>query len=141
MLIISNNVSIPENEVAFSAVRARGPGGQNVNKISSAVHLRFDILSSSLPGYYKTRLLRLRDARINKNGVVVIKAQQYRSQQKNKEAGLTRLVELIQSVKTKPKHRVPTKPTKVSQKKRMDEKTKRGQLKRLRRKVIPDSPG
>ena len=139
MLVISNKVHIPENEVDISAVRARGPGGQSVNKVSSAVHLRFDILSSSLPDYYKTRLLKLRDARINKNGVIVIKAQQSRSQQQNRETALMRLVELIQSVKTKPKQRIPTEPTKASQKKRLDKKTERGQLKQLRRKIIPDS--
>ena len=139
MLTISNNVSIPENEVEISAVRAQGPGGQNVNKVSSAVHLRFDILGSSLPDFYKTRLLRLRDTRISKSGVIVIKAQQYRSQQMNKEAAVARLVELIQSVKSTPKQRIHTKPTKAAREKRLDRKTKRGQLKQLRKKIDPDS--
>ena len=139
MLTISNNVGIPESEVEISAVRAQGPGGQNVNKVSSAVHLRFDILGSSLPDFYKSRLLKLRDTRISKSGVIVIKAQQYRSQQLNKEAALARLIELVQSVKSTPKQRRHTKPTKVARQKRLDRKTKRGQLKQLRRKIDPDS--
>lgn len=136
MLVISNNVSIPENEIEISAVRSRGPGGQNVNKVSSAVHLRFDILSSSLPDYYKKRLLNLKDSRISKNGVIVVKAQQHRSQQKNREVALERLTRLIQSVKARPKPRLATKPSRASRKKRLDHKTKRGQLKQLRKKII-----
>ena len=136
MLVISNNVSIPENEIEISAVRSRGPGGQNVNKVSSAVHLRFDILSSSLPDYYKKRLLGLKDRRISKSGVIVVKAQQYRSQQKNREVALDRLTRLIQSVKVRPKPRLATKPSRTSQEKRLDRKTKRGQLKQLRKKII-----
>ena len=136
MLVISNNVSIPENEIEISAVRSRGPGGQNVNKVSSAVHLRFDILSSSLPDYYKKRLLGLKDRRISKSGVIVLKAQQYRSQQKNREVALDRLTRLIQSVKVRPKPRLATKPSRTSQEKRLDRKTKRGQLKQLRKKII-----
>ena len=139
MLTISNNVSIPESEVEISAIRAKGPGGQNVNKVSSAVHLRFDILDSSLPDFYKTRLLKLKDTRISKSGITVIKAQQYRSQQRNKEVALARLVELIKSVKAKPKPRIHTKPKKTARKKRLDRKTKRGQLKQLRKKIDPDS--
>jgi len=138
MLVISNNVSIPENEIELNAVRAQGPGGQKVNKTSSAVHLRFDITASSLPDYYKSRLLALRDQHINKDGVVVIKAQQYRSQQKNREEALDRLQRLVQSVKNQPKRRVPTKPTRSSRQKRLDSKTRRSQLKQLRQKVTED---
>ena len=138
MLFISNNVAIPENEIELSAVRAQGPGGQKVNKTSSAVHLRFDIMGSSLPDYYKTRLLALKDHHINKDGVVVIKAQQYRSQQKNREEALDRLQRLVQSVKNQPKRRVPTKPTPGSRQKRLDGKTRRSRLKQLRQKVTED---
>lgn len=135
MLVISKNVNIPENEVHTTAIRARGPGGQNVNKISSAIHLRFDILASSLPDYYKTRLLKLYDKRITKNGVIVIKAGRYRSQQKNKDSARRRLTELIQSVKTEPKRRIPTRPTQSYRKKRLDRKTRHGRLKQLRQKI------
>ncbi len=138
MLVISNNVSIPEYEIELNAVRAQGPGGQKVNKTSSAVHLRFDITASSLPDYYKSRLLALKDQHISKDGVVVIKAQQYRSQQKNREEALDRLQRLVQSVKNQPRRRVPTKPTRSSRQKRMDSKTRRSQLKELRQKVTED---
>lgn len=137
MLVISKQVSIPESEIIVSAIRAQGPGGQNVNKVASAVHLRFDIAASSLPDYYKQRLLKLNDARISKNGVVVIKAQQGRSQQKNKEIARSRLAQLVQSVKTIPKRRIPTRPSKASQRKRLEQKTQRGRLKQLRRN-LPD---
>ena len=138
MLVISNNVSIPEYEIELNAVRAQGPGGQKVNKTSSAVHLRFDITASSLPDYYKSRLLALKDQHISKDGVVVIKAQQYRSQQKNREEALDRLQRLVQSVKNQPRRRVPTKPTRSSRQKRMDNKTRRSQLKQLRHRVTED---
>ena len=138
MLVISNNVSIPENEIELNAVRAQGPGGQKVNKTSSAVHLRFDITASSLPDYYKSRLLAVKDQHISKDGVVVIKAQQYRSQQKNREEALDRLQRLVQSVKNQPRRRLPTKPTRSSRQKRMDSKTRRSQLKELRQKVTED---
>jgi ribosome-associated protein len=135
MLQISNNVTIPAREIEISAIRAQGAGGQNVNKVSSAIHLRFDIGASSLPGLYKERLLKLKDQRITKEGVIVIKAQQHRSQEMNKEEALRRLQELVRSVAVVPKKRRPTKPTRSSQKKRLDSKTRRGEVKLARGKV------
>ena len=123
---------IPENEVEFSAIRASGPGGQHVNKVSSAVHLRFDIKASSLPDHYKQRLLEKNDQRISREGVVIIKARQYRSQEKNRQEALLRLEELIiRSTKTE-KPRRATRPPKSSKKKRMDKKKARGHIKNLR---------
>jgi len=135
VLEISTNVSIPDNEIEFSAIRAQGSGGQNVNKVSSAIHLRFDIKASSLPEIYKQRLLRLRDHRLTKEGVIVIKAQQYRTQEKNREAALERLREMIKGVGVVQKVRRATKPTRGSQKRRMDSKVKRGKTKALRGRV------
>jgi ribosome-associated protein len=122
-------------EVEFSAIRAQGPGGQNVNKVSCAVHLRFDIAASSLPEAIRERLLALSDQRITQNGVVVLKAQQSRSLEQNKEDALRRLQELVDSVAVLPTVRRATKPTRGSQRRRLDSKTKSGQTKAMRGKV------
>lgn len=135
MLKISHHVAIDDKEIEINAIRAQGAGGQNVNKVASAIHLRFDIGASSLPDFYKTRLLKLRDRRISKDGIIVIKAQQYRNQEKNKLVALTRLQELIKAVAVTQKKRRPTQPTRGSQIKRMDSKTRRGRDKQLRKKL------
>jgi ribosome-associated protein len=134
-LRISNQVSIPLAEVDIQAIRAQGAGGQNVNKVSSAIHLRFDINASSLPDVYKERLRALSDQRITSEGVIVIKAQRFRSQDKNRDDALTRLQDLVKGVAITRKKRRPTKPSRNSQKKRVDRKTKHGQLKSLRGRV------
>ena len=127
--------TIPPDEVEFSAIRAQGAGGQNVNKVSSAAHLRFDIAASSLPDLLQERLLALGDQRISKDGVIVIKAQVFRSLEKNRAEALRRLEELISSVAETPKPRRPTKPTKASVTRRMDDKARRGAVKAQRGKV------
>ncbi len=136
MLQISNIIIIPDSELEISAIRSQGAGGQNVNKVSTAIHLRFNIEASSLPAFYKEQLLKLNDRRITQEGVIVIKAQEHRSQEQNREEALKRLALLIKSVVVLKRKRKPTKPTRSSQKKRLDSKTKRGQIKSIRRQAI-----
>jgi ribosome-associated protein len=136
MLQISQSVSIADDEIDMQAIRAQGAGGQNVNKVSSAIHLRFDIHASSLPENYKLRLFAIRDRRINSQGVIIIKAQQHRSQEQNKIDALNRLKELIKTAVVVPKRRQATRKTRASIRRRLDHKNKRSQTKSLRKKVF-----
>ncbi len=136
MLKINDTLSIPLQEISISAIRSRGAGGQNVNKVSSAIHIRFDVqASAAISDEDRERLLKVKDRRLSKDGVIVIKSQRYRSQDKNRSDSLERLAEMIRKALVEEKPRKATKPSKKSRQKRLDEKTKRGRLKESRGKV------
>ena len=135
MIVISRQVSIPDTELTITAIRAQGAGGQHVNKTSTAIHLRFDIRASSLPEYYKERLLEASHHLISADGVIIIKAQEYRSQEMNREAAIARLVAVIQTLTTEQKSRRPTRPTRASKERRLTSKAQKSSVKSMRGKV------
>lgn len=135
MITLSGQVSIPDDELTITAIRAQGAGGQNVNKTSTAIHLRFDIRASSLPEYYKERLLAASHHLISADGVIIIKAQEYRSQEMNREAAIARLVSVIQMLTTEQKSRRPTRPTRASKERRLNTKAQKSSVKSMRGKV------
>jgi len=137
MIEISPGLRLAEEELAFSAIRAQGAGGQNVNKVSNAVHLRFDVLSSSLPQEFKDAVMRVHDQRISESGVIVIKAQRFRSLEKNREDAVGRLLALLQLAARRPAPRIATKPSRAARARRVDEKNRRGLTKTLRRAPVP----
>ena len=132
MIVISRHVAIPDGEFEITAIRAQGAGGQHVNKTSTAIHLRFDIRASSLPEYYKERLLAASHHLISSDGVIVIKAQEYRSQELNREAALARLVAVIKDLTTEQKARRPTRPTRASKERRLASKAQKSSVKAMR---------
>lgn len=138
MLKVTNRISIPLSEIELSATRSQGPGGQAVNKTSSAIHLRFDIMASSMPDWHKRRALKIRDKRLTTEGVIVIKAQNERSQERNKQDALERLVEILAEAFKVQKIRRPTRPTRGAVRRRLDKKVQRGAIKKTRRKVSRD---
>ena len=135
MIVISRQVSIPDSELTITAIRAQGAGGQHVNKTSTAIHLRFDIRASSLPEYYKERLLEANHHLISADGVIIIKAQEYRSQEMNREAAIARLVAVIQTLTAEQKSRRPTRPTRASKERRLTSKAQKSSVKNMRGKV------